>query len=102
SWATDEHIALAQQELADRQLPVTSLAGWFGSTRDEFERSCALAVALGAQVLGGRTAMLEKDRPFAIATLKRHGLRLGIENHPEKTPDDLLAQIGPDGDGVLG
>ena len=29
------------------------------------------------------------------------GVRLGIENHPEKTPAEVLRQIG-DGDGVIG
>ena len=29
-WATDEHVAIAKRALADANLSVSSLAGWFG------------------------------------------------------------------------
>lgn len=102
TWATDDHIALARGLLRRYNLSVASLGGWFGSTPDEFERSCQIAVALGAPILGGGTSMLKKDRPLVIARLKQHGLKFGLENHPEKTPQEVLDQIGSDGEDVLG
>jgi sugar phosphate isomerase/epimerase len=102
AWATEEHKAMAGDLLAKYELPVVSLAGWFGATAEEFEESCRLAVRLNRPVLGGSTSMLEKDRPFVIETLKKYGLKLGLENHPEKDPEEMLAKIGDGGAGTLG
>jgi sugar phosphate isomerase/epimerase len=102
NWATPEHIAAARSRLAEHGLQVVSLAGNFGATHAEFEAACRLAVALGAASLGGDTALLATDRAFVVATLKKHALQLGIENHPEKTARALLEKIGADDDGVLG
>jgi sugar phosphate isomerase/epimerase len=102
TWASDDHLAAAVEALRRRGLSVASVGGWLGSTPAEFERSCQIALALGTRILGSSTSMLRKDRAFVLATLRRNGLRLGIENHPgEKTPADVLAQIGADTD-VLG
>jgi sugar phosphate isomerase/epimerase len=46
--------------------------------------------------------MLQKDRQFVVAALQKHNMRLGIENHPEKTPDELLEKIGDGGEGRIG
>ncbi|MBI3734393.1 MAG: sugar phosphate isomerase/epimerase [Chloroflexi bacterium] len=102
SWATAEHIAIARAMLAKHRLRLTSLAGNFGSTPAEFESACKLAAAVGAKVLGGSTAVLQSDRAFVVAALKTYGLILGLENHPEKTPDELLAKMGDDGGEVIG
>ena len=102
NWATAEHISATQALLAERRLQVVSLAGNFGATRAEFEAACRLAKALGASSLGGDTALLAPDRAFIVATLKKHGLQLGIENHPEKTAGELLDKLGAGDDGVLG
>jgi sugar phosphate isomerase/epimerase len=101
-WATDAHIAIAQERLAAHHLAVYSIAGWLGSTPAQFIRTCEIATALGAPVLGGGTSLLHKDRAFVVATLQQYGLRLGIENHPEKSADELQAQIGDGGDGTIG
>jgi L-ribulose-5-phosphate 3-epimerase len=98
AWAGERHLAIAAELLAKHRLAVPSLAGWLGSTVEEFEATCRIAKALGAPVLGGSTSMLQKDRAFVVDRLRHHGLLLGIENHPEKTPDELLAKI-EDGDG---
>ncbi len=55
TWATDAHISTAQQLLRKHDLKVMSMAGWFGATPEEFEAACKLAVALGAETLGGST-----------------------------------------------
>lgn len=102
TWATPEHISIAQELLRKYNLKVMSIAGWFGSTPEEFEASCNLAVALGAEILGGSTSMVQKDRAFVVAALQRHNLRLGLENHPEKTPEEMLAKIGDGADGRIG
>jgi sugar phosphate isomerase/epimerase len=103
SWASDEHVRIARGLLARHGLAVTSLAGGFGATRDEFAAACRLAVALGTDVLGGSTPLLRADREATIGILREHGVRLAIENHPaERTPADILAQIGDGGGGTVG
>jgi L-ribulose-5-phosphate 3-epimerase len=103
AWATDEQVATARRLLDERGLRVASLAGWFGSTIDRFERTCEIATALGAPVLGGSTSLLTADRNALVAVLARHGIRLAIENHPnERTPDDMLHEIGDGAGGRIG
>ena len=97
AWATDEHVDIARRALSDRCLRVTSLAGGFGATHEEFGTACRLAQAMGAPLLGGRTELLDTDRAAAMELLERYDLRLGIENHPERHPDEMLAQIGAGG-----
>jgi sugar phosphate isomerase/epimerase len=101
-WATETHIADAQDALRARGLRVASLAGGLGDTRERLEATCRVAVALGAGVLGGGTPLLADDRTFLVRTLERHGLVFGIENHPERTPGEMLAQIGDTGGGRIG
>jgi sugar phosphate isomerase/epimerase len=102
SWATPEQIEAARALLAAHGLRVASLAGWFGASEAEFEQSCHFAVALDCPILGGSTGLLAHDRPATLELLRRHGLLLGLENHPEKTPAELLAKIGDNGDGLIG
>ena len=100
AWATDAHVAIAQDLLARHGLRVISLAGGFGGTIAEFESSCRVAVALGRPILGGFTGAWQVDRSGVERTLERHDLRLGFENHPEKTPGEVLALIGDAGERV--
>jgi L-ribulose-5-phosphate 3-epimerase len=100
AWATEAHVATARDLLAGHGLRVISLAGGFGGTVEEFEASCRVAVALGRPILGGSTGAWQKDRAGVIAGLERHDLRLGFENHPEKSPDEVLALIGDAGERV--
>jgi sugar phosphate isomerase/epimerase len=103
AWATEDHLSIARESLQKHNLQVTSLAGGFGATRDEFAAACRVAVALGTTILGGSTSLLRTDREATVATLKEHGVRLGIENHPgEKIPRDVLDQIGDGADGTIG
>jgi L-ribulose-5-phosphate 3-epimerase len=102
AWATPAHVELARELLERHGLPVISLAGWFGSTVEELAQSCALSAALGCRILGGSSSALEKDRAAALALLERHDLILGLENHPEKTPGEMLAKVGADHGGRVG
>ena len=100
AWATDAHVGIARDLLSRHGLRVVSLAGGFGGTLDELEASCRIAVALGRPILGGSAACWSKDRKGVLRALDRHDLRLGFENHPEKTPEEVLELIGDAGDRV--
>lgn len=102
AWATPEQIEAARRLLAQHGLRAASLAGWFGATPEELEQSCRLAAALGCRILGGSTSLLAQDRAATLDALKRHDLVLGLENHPEKSPAELLAKIGDGGEGRVG
>jgi sugar phosphate isomerase/epimerase len=78
-------------------MEITSLAGEFGVTREEFEFACRLASAIGAPLLSGTTALLSTDREYVVGQLEKYNLRLAIENEVEFTPQEILQQIG-DGD----
>ncbi|MDT8306129.1 MAG: sugar phosphate isomerase/epimerase [Anaerolineae bacterium] len=101
-WATEGQVATARELLDANGLKVVSLAGWFGSTPELFERSCEIARALDCSILGGSTSMVGKDRVFVVDRLQAYGLKLGLENHPEKNPAELLAKVGDGGDGTIG
>ena len=93
-WATDEHIAIAQDLLQAARLPVASLAGWFGDTPADVAASCRIAAAVGAPILGGNCALIGGDLATLAALMRDHGLVFGYENHPERNPGELLARIG--------
>lgn len=101
-WATDGHIEAAISVLRERHLSVASLAGWFGSDAEHMERTCRIARAVGAPVLGGGSALLGEDRDALVELLDRYDLRLGIENHPERTPAEMLERIGDGAGGRIG
>ncbi|HSJ53073.1 MAG TPA: sugar phosphate isomerase/epimerase [Anaerolineae bacterium] len=102
AWATPAHVDAAREVLGRHGVRVVSLAGWFGATPAEFEAACRLAAAVGTGLLGGSTAALDENRTEVVRALRRHGLRLGLENHPEKTPAEMLAKIGDGDDGLIG
>jgi L-ribulose-5-phosphate 3-epimerase len=102
AWATDEHVAVARDILEERGLGVASLAGWLGSDVRRVARTCEMAAAVGAPLLGGGTTLLADDREALVEILERHDLRFGIENHPERSPDEVLARIGDGARGRIG
>ncbi len=92
-WATDEHVEIAVETLQRHGLSVTTYATWVGP--NNVERSCELTTALGTDIIGGGFS----GDPAALApTLEQHGVRLGIENHPETTPQEVLAKIAAGGE----
>jgi len=103
TWATEEHIAIARDVLAQRGMSVASMAGGFGDSVEEFERACQLAAAIGMPMLGGSTAAIDGDRDGVVALLEHYDLRLALENHPQiPTPEAMLMKIGDGGAGRVG
>jgi sugar phosphate isomerase/epimerase len=100
-WATAEHVAHAREAFARHGLRVSSLAGNVGATTDELAAACRLANDLGVDLIAGVGEVVHRDRGGAASVLRAHGVRFGLENHPEKTPQAVLAAIGGDTD-VLG
>lgn len=99
-WATAEHVALAREALARRGVRVASLAGGIGSA-DDLASACRLASDLDVDLIAGPGGVLQGDRAGAVAVLREHGVRFALENHPEKTPQQVLDAIGDERD-VLG
>jgi sugar phosphate isomerase/epimerase len=92
-WATDEHVEIAVETLRRHGLSVTTYATWVGPSN--IDRACELTVALGASIIG---AGFSGDPQQLAPALARHGVRLGVENHPEKTPAEVLAKIAAGGE----
>jgi sugar phosphate isomerase/epimerase len=87
-WATDEHLASAVALLERHELDVATYATWVGPST--VARSCELARGLGVDVIGGGMS----GDPAALGhVLREHGVRLAIENHPERTPAEVLTKI---------
>jgi L-ribulose-5-phosphate 3-epimerase len=95
-WATAEHVSVARDVLARHDLRVATYATWVGP--NNIQRSCELAVALGTSVIGGG---FSGEPEALVPALREHHVRLAVENHPERTPAEVLAKIDR-GDGMLG
>lgn len=87
-WATDEHVEAARAALERHGLRVASLASWVGP--GNARRTCELAEAVGTGVVG---AGFSGDAHAVAAIFRDHGVRLAVENHPERTPAELREKI---------
>jgi L-ribulose-5-phosphate 3-epimerase len=87
-WATAEHVAIAREALARHGLRVSTYAAWVGP--GNIERACELTLALGSSTIG---AGMSGDPVELAPVLREHGVTLAIENHPERTPAEVLAKI---------
>jgi L-ribulose-5-phosphate 3-epimerase len=85
-WATDDHVEIACRLLERHDLRVATIEVFVEQAH--VERASEIALAVGAGVVAG-FAPAKSELLFG-----ERGLRLGIENHPEKTPRELLAKIG--------
>lgn len=101
-WLTPEHIEIAAGVLERRGVRVLSMAGGFGTTVEELDRTCRIARRLGARILGGAIDFLNTDRRAAVEKLEEYDLVFGLENHPEKTPEELLEKAGDPAGGRIG
>jgi sugar phosphate isomerase/epimerase len=92
-WATDAHVDAALDALRRHGLRVSTYATWVGPSN--IERACELALALGTDVIGGGFS----GEPEALApVLAKYEVRLGVENHPERSPAEVLEKIERGGD----
>jgi sugar phosphate isomerase/epimerase len=103
-WATARHIETARALLAKRGLSVSSLAYGVGEDPASLDRIAKIAGALGCRLIGGGCApvLLKEKRSDFVKGLERHDLVFGYENHPEKTPAEVLEKIGDPAGGRIG
>jgi len=94
-WATGEHVRVAQEALGRYGIGVATYATWVGP--ETLRRACELARAVGTSIIGGGCS---GDPGELAPVLREHGVTLAIENHPERTPDEVLAKIEA-GDGTM-
>lgn len=95
-WATDKHVDAFRDAVAEHGLAIATYATWIGPSN--VARACELARTIGTDVIG---AGISGDPASLAPVLRKHGVRIGIENHPEKTPGEVLAAI-EEGQGTLG
>ena len=93
-WATSEHVAVARDALARHGVRVVAFAGGIGSTVADVEAACHLANDLDVDLIAGLGGIVHTDRDAAADVLDAHGVRFGLENHPERTPAEVLAALG--------
>jgi L-ribulose-5-phosphate 3-epimerase len=101
-WATPAHLEAAQRVLDRHGVTVASYGSYYGDTVEEFRRANEVASALGTRILGGQTSLLASDRAATLAVLEEFGNVLGLENHPQRSAAELLAEIGTDSGGLVG
>jgi len=101
-WATPEHIEIARQALAENRLTVRSYAAWVPGGAVELRGACRLCAALRIPTIAGQIELFGRQRAEALAILREFGVRYGIENHPEKTPAELLAKLGTGDEDLVG
>jgi L-ribulose-5-phosphate 3-epimerase len=101
AWATDEHLAIANELLRERGLTVTQIMGAFYSVED-IDRGSRVAAALGAPVVGGIIDLPDDDLAGFLPTLRERGVRVGIENHMEPTAEQVLERVKAFGDDTVG
>ena len=87
-WAGDEHVAIAREALDRHGIAVATYATWVGA--GNVRRSCELALAVGTSTIGGG---FSGGAATLAPVLREYGVTLAIENHPERTPAEVLAKI---------
>jgi len=102
TWATPEHVALAKAALGRHQLRVVSYAAWVPGGEAELRAACRLCGELGIPVIGGFIECVGRDRAAATRVLREFGVVYGLENHAEKTPEEMLTRIGDGDEDVIG
>ncbi len=94
-WATAEHLQLARDALHNQQISVSSLAAWCGDL-DTLAGFSRVANGIGAKIIAGGMPVLHQTRAEALMILQDAGVKIAIENHPEKNAQEILMQIGAD------
>jgi L-ribulose-5-phosphate 3-epimerase len=104
AWATPRQIEEARRLLTKHNLRITSLAAWLPDDLELVEKTCRMARELDAKIIGAGCAsiLLNERRVDFLRFLEKYELVFGYENHPEKTPEEVLEKIGPDENGRIG
>lgn len=87
-WATDDHVSIARERLLAHSVTVTTYGSWI--SMDSVGRACEIALALGTNLIG---AGFSGDARELAPVLREHGVVLAVENHPERSPAEVLAKI---------
>ena len=93
-WATPDHVVIARDAFARHHVRLVSLAGSIGTTTADVEAACRLASGLDVDLIAGPGSIVQTDREAVAGVLAAHEVRFGLENHPERTPSEVLAAIG--------
>ena len=94
-WATPDHVAIAREALAaSRTFASSASRAASGRRPPTWTAACRLANDLDVDLIAGVGEVVHRDRDRAAAVLDAHGVRFGLENHPERTPAEVLAAIG--------
>lgn len=101
SWAGSAHVDAARRAANAHGVRFLGLGGELGRTAAELDRTCALVRALGGTLLVGQTPLLAADRRATCDVLRRHGVRLAVENEG-LSPEEVLTLVGTDSGGLLG
>jgi len=93
TWKLADFVAL-RQLIEQRGLSVVSFASGLGDAREDLDRTevtFQAARALGAPVIAD---WIDRDMAAKIYPLcRKYGIKIGVENHPEKTAAELLETI---------
>ncbi len=103
AWATPRHIDAARTLLVKHRLTVSSYALYAADTA-YLDKIADIATALDCRLIGGGCvpALLKEKRTDLVKTLERNNLFIGYENHPEKSPAEVLEKIGDSAGGRIG
>ncbi|MEI6337407.1 MAG: sugar phosphate isomerase/epimerase [Verrucomicrobiota bacterium] len=103
AWATSKHIETARTLLAKHRLSVSSFA-YYVQDPANLDKLAEIATALGCRLIGGgcAPALLKEKRADLVRALERNDLIIGYENHPEKSPSEVIEKIGDSAGGRIG
>jgi predicted dehydrogenase/sugar phosphate isomerase/epimerase len=101
-WATLHHVEIAKALLAKHGLAVRSYPAWVMGGAADLHAACRLCLALDIPYFVGNCELFQTDRAAAVAILREHGVGYAIENHPEKTADEMLARLGRGDEDLVG
>jgi sugar phosphate isomerase/epimerase len=109
-WVAHLNPAIASEAMVDEAdailkahgLRVVAYTGGLGrpenATRQQAERVYRVAKAIGAPLLG--VGLHPSNARLAYDLGREYGIKYAIENHPERTPQELLARIGDYGEWI--
>lgn len=92
--ATPEMVDQAVDILKKHNLNVCGYTAGFGRpnmTREEAEVACRVANKIGSPILS--VGLNPTNEDLAAQVCRDFGLKYAIENHPEKSPQDMLARL---------